>query len=1348
MKNMAHAVEMSNGLVCALPLPDGRIPVIDGVLDDWDLSAQEPVHVSTRTARHMHAEWAFMYDNDALYVSARVSLPLRPYHNPANPQDAFWSHDLLQLRLATDPALPYPLDSRRDAASDRVAHISFWKNSETGIAYLQITYGTQLNRGNVLNPPGSGIAIVTDPPPSSNTAGTYVVEARIPWSALKVPDGKIPFKPGDKTAAIFETLWTGGDSSRVAACFRENPGTFAFLDASTWGQLQFAPESPARRLRPTMAQILADLDGASRREPGVSSGVPVTFYVPEDAMKVSVNILGTRGEVLRELAGGEVFPKGNAMLKWDGRDNWGRPLAPGDYTWGAYLHHGLRAEFAGSVGSSGSPVHATLDGKGGWGGDHSNPLAVAADASGTYLLWPVSEYGKAIVKIDAAGRVLWRQNPFVGGGFGPFFSIASDGIHIYITRGGTEVFLVRIDAKTGALLTWNAGEEGEVSELPIYKTRPPLVPRSMTPVELTDDPVMRKEQEGDRVPQPDSLGLAVHGGRVYLSSHAQDTVFVIDTTSGKILDRLPCPAPRGLAFDRNGTLLATSFPQNHTAGDGSGGCVLRLTGKRTWETLVNRNSLDAPVGIAVADDGRIFVSDLGGSQQIKIFSASGVLEKTFGKKGGRAWQGRYDPAAFLNPAGLALDADGALVVAESSPPKVFSRLKIPTGEVLARWFGPGVYWNATWPMPDNPKHVFYMLNESIGRGRITAPDQPGVPDAYWDPARAGFPQVGNIEHGFPFPQTLLADNGRIYIVSDVGAHAIMLLGDGDRIRPVATWRGLHDGARRQALIEAWIDGNADGRVQPGETTEIRAMADGSSLPELAGLVGSMHMEANGDLLFASQKNSILKIPASGLAEDGLLRWDTRKVTFAVPEVLPGAHEMPTAWRQGILGVNRDAQGNHYVVFNTRVPGTRETFDYPDAATARLMMNGMGHTSRFNVVKVAKYNPSGELLWMAGRKATAGELPGEMYHFWNLAGLVNDRYVAGGSEWGRIYFYTHDGFFVDALMNNPGDISPPGPQSFGGETSGARVQFFENTSEVWAYSTGRAFRVNGFTKGIVSGERRLSGTVTLDKIYDPPAPDVDAAAGVEAALAAGNLAGKPGPLRIATLPDATREPDENDWTRTGIPPAVLHRNGAKLAEAWLGVSTQKLFVRIRVFDDSPLVNGATDLPLAFKGGDTAGIVIGPARDSGKPGAGDLRLMAAMIGGQPRLIAMKAVLPPSPLSSSAKNGGRPFDYYTPSSGTVHFDYVGEVQGGHVALEKTADGYVASFSVPLAFPDFEMKPDARLRGDVEIRISGAGARGLQTVGRHYLFTPSRPETSMTDDIPSEARLYPAFWGSLEMQ
>ncbi|MEI9999117.1 MAG: hypothetical protein WDO13_08065 [Verrucomicrobiota bacterium] len=118
--------------------------------------------------------------------------------------------------------------------------------------------------------------------------------------------------------------------------------------------------------------------------------------------------------------------------------------------------------------------------------------------------------------------------------------------------------------------------------------------------------------------------------------------------------------------------------------------------------------------------------------------------------------------------------------------------------------------------------------------------------------------------------------------------------------------------------------------------------------------------------------------------------------------------------------------------------------------------------------------------------------------------------------------------------------------------------------------------------------------------------------------------------------------------------------------------------------------------------------GPEGERTAPAAGDIRLLAGLLHGQPRLIALK------PVSAQAR---RPQEYTTPASGTKAFDFVGDVPGGKVSFSTDADGhgYTALLAVPRSFLEFSLAPGTALRGDVEVLLSGAGARGLQTSSRN---------------------------------
>jgi hypothetical protein len=135
--SLSFAMDLTNGSMMAVPVPGGKAPTIDGDLKEWDLSASEPIWVAPETARQFHATVALMQDADALYIGARVSLPGRPLNNPNTPADAFWNGDVLEFHLAANPALPSPLTGDATVkASNRIAHLTMWKNTETEQDYL------------------------------------------------------------------------------------------------------------------------------------------------------------------------------------------------------------------------------------------------------------------------------------------------------------------------------------------------------------------------------------------------------------------------------------------------------------------------------------------------------------------------------------------------------------------------------------------------------------------------------------------------------------------------------------------------------------------------------------------------------------------------------------------------------------------------------------------------------------------------------------------------------------------------------------------------------------------------------------------------------------------------------------------------------------------------------------------------------------------------------------------------------------------------------------------------------------------------------------------------------------
>ncbi|MFA6960514.1 MAG: FlgD immunoglobulin-like domain containing protein [Opitutaceae bacterium] len=1264
-----HALDLSGGLMRAVPVPQAGAPVIDGDLKDWDLSAVEDVWIADETADRFRASIAAMYDDEGLYLAAKVRLPGRPLRNPHSPVDSFWIGDCLQFRFVTDPRIGYPASPAALAGSPQVIHLSAWKDTLGGRDYIKIQKGIKFDQGESVNPAGSAVVI-------REGADDYVMEIRIPWSALGAINGKNPFGPGGKMTFVAEVLWDH-TTLRTAAIYRQPPGVFAFKNSVEWGQLEF---SPAGKLAPRHEGMDAHLKrlAATKAESG---GVPIKLTLEKPA-KVSLNIVDASGAVLREITGGELRAAGEQVWRWDGLDQWGEPLAPGSYRWAAYLSPGLKAKWMGSVGSSGNPPYPTEDGRGGWGADHGDPVDVAADESGLYFLWMLAEEGAALVKTDFAGNVIWRRTPFVGGGFGPFHHVATNGRHVFFTFGMKPTLLGRMDAESGKLLTWPDG----TTLLPLSDAEPLQGPAGAFPF------------------APASAGgLAASEREVFASVPSENRIRVLDAETGSEIRFIDMPAPRGVALDGKGDLYAISAPSEAKAS------VLRFTGTEGVPRVVVDDGLVSPWDVAVDAAGAIHVTDAGGSQQVKVFAATGEPVRVLGKEGGRSWAGKYDTESFRNPSGISADPRGGILVAESSLPKPISRFDARDGKLIQRWFGGTAYAPTNIPDPEDPRVNYYSLSSDpkmlsgggFARARIPEAGGTGFPDAYWNLPYAGFPAAGVLLDTMSVPEITVADNGRKYLICDISSvtqsHGIAEI-RGDEIVPVAHARVALKQSDRRA-IEFWRDVNGDGQIQEAELTRLDSIK-GEPLVEIATTAGSMWMAPSGDLFFTTQANRILKVPSLEFSEGGVPRWDLAGAFYVVPSVLSRAGgRMPTNWREGLLGIRTDTAGNLYTCFNTVVP-------YATEALTRSMQEGIGHTSRSNAVKFAKFDPQGRLLWTAGRKSRGAAKPGEMYHFWVLAGLVNDRYVAGGSEWGQIYFYTHDGFFVDALMSDPSLGGEAGPYTFGGETFSGRVHYFPKQDEVWAYSVGRAYKIEGFKNGIVEGEKRLTGSVVLDRIYTREQAVEEKA-----------------PLRIVAR-----------GSDVVVPARELQRNGARLATVELSYDAQRLYARFAVEQPAPFRNGADALATAFKGGDSVALRLGPSGRREQPVLGDVRLLATKIQGKPVLIAYKAI------TKGPKKAER---YFTPAAGEALFEYVGEVPGAELSIKQSNAGYVAEFSVPLAFLEFPWRQGGLIAAEAEVLVAGQGARGLQAMSRNYLFSPMNSQTSMVDDVVTETRLYPQFWG-----
>jgi tripartite motif-containing protein 71 len=244
-------------------------------------------------------------------------------------------------------------------------------------------------------------------------------------------------------------------------------------------------------------------------------------------------------------------------------------------------------------------------------------------------------------------------------------------------------------------------------------------------------------------------GIALDGqGDLYLTEMDDDLIYEY-TTSGKLVRQWggtgPGPGqltyPEKLAFDAQGNLYVTEFGSPSFGGSqGENDRIQKFspTGAplALWGTLGSEpGQFNGPVGIAVDQQGDIYVADVGNHRIQKLSSTGKPLTQwhTVGTGVGEYTETGYD---------LALDVSGNVYVSEPHPDgpgneriEKFS----PAGEPLAHWGGSGTgpgQFNKPFGLALDPKGNVLVVDS--GNNRIQEFSTTGKYIAQWKGPKPGF----------------------------------------------------------------------------------------------------------------------------------------------------------------------------------------------------------------------------------------------------------------------------------------------------------------------------------------------------------------------------------------------------------------------------------------------------------------------------------------------------------------------------------------------------------------------------------------------------------------------------------
>lgn len=1305
--------------VKAVPAP--RKVVIDGDLKDWDLSGAIETFYDESLLPSFSVKVAFMYDADALYVAAAFvdETPMVNAHDPKIEADRGWAGDCLQVRLCSDPAEKYPLEADTVArqGNDRICHLTMWYFTPRSEPVLDVRYSMAYRGARLLAGAESGLAFKKNPDGKG-----YVLEGRVPWALLNAKEK--PPRAGDALALTVQPLWGSADGRQQRITFNEivRQSGFGYQSTQSWGRLVLS-----RTGRLPLAE--RPLSEAKRRNP-----LTLKLDLPDArARVVSAMLFDAAGKSVRTLPATvrEDGDRGAAFeLAWDGLDDRGRALPPGDYAVKVLTHRGTGQKFVCSLHNSGNPPWKTDDGTGAWGGDWDDPLAAAFDGRRVYLGWGFAEGGSTEIAVDQKLTKDGTVRKFWGAGLANtdllwgLTALAVNDDYVFLARDGAfrekvpetiRAGVSVVSRKDGTPANFPFGGQGGSRCLTLSEYPSRLIPPEWPLFELR-----KTNAFGPAHQDLNLIAIAVGGDVLYGSLVHENKIVAFNWKTGKKVGEIAVQRPAGLQVRPDGKLVAAA-----------GNDLVELDPGLKGSRLLAKGVLEAPYGLALGREGDIYVADQGAAMQVKVFAPDGKPLRTVGKKGGRPWIGAYDPQGMLMPRGITVDGEGKLWVTEkdNSPRRVsvWSR----EGRLVADFHGPSCPQNDRRADLDHPElvtvaNVLYQIDYEKGTARCIA--TPWRPFVYgWTPA-----------YGYRLAScySFQSYKGQRYawLRGPDGMHLLFRF-DGSELKPIASYGYGHGVPLREPGSVGLARDPRE--VLPEEFARL-CFFDRNVRGQVMEMKRPMHrwVDRNGDGLLQGEELSVWvpgwepgspRFVANFVDADFTLWARGSRCVFRVPV---------QSWTRDGIPVYPDAPSVK-PLFMTRDHNIYDVM--PDDETRRVYAfyqeNG-DVTKRGDYAALVCYDYEGRVLWEYSLVWPCFALDAP---FWKPGYLVGSNVFMGSVKldsgvkllmtngyYGDYHCLTTDGLWVghfckDNRLGAPADADTNYIENFTGH-------FYRNKDN------GRVYLIGGDTDGRIWEITGLETIRTAQaKVSISPA---ESALAVEAARRKGTGAARVPELVLRKAGKISVDGRLDDWSLDGA--STLDAGGGRAAKMALAYDEQNLYAAFEVADSSPMRNQGGDWSLLFKTGDACDVMLAadPAADPRRkdPAPGDLRLLFSVVQDKPVCVLYE---------SKVRAGEKAPKAFTSPTGQAAFDRVVRLDAARVAVRRSDKGYILEAAVPLAAIGFSPKPGARTRADLGVLFSNDG--GGRTVRRAYV---ANQDTAIVEDVPSEARLQPANWAKLVVE
>ncbi len=826
------------------------------------------------------------------------------------------------------------------------------------------------------------------------------------------------------------------------------------------------------------------------------------------AGSLSLGIYDAQDHLLRTLISGRKVEAGVFEIEWDGKDDLGRDLPLGQYTVKGLVAN-LGWEYQLMMGNAGQPPYLNSDGTGGWGGVWGHVLDAATDSTGknVYLLWTMEEGTPALIKVDPAGGVnkfkLWGAHN--SWSWGNCQALATDGEYVYIGNNcdGSDPGQTPGKETTKALIWRVRADSGEfannwpgagLNPLTISEISKDALPSLAPSWEMYDHPTRRRSRGFGL----NLFGLAVDENYIYCTLRAEGKLVILDKTTGARIKEVTIANAGGLAMAPDGNLYVLS-----------GRGLIKVSPAGAVLGPVIQRGLMAPYDLCVDTKGNLWISDQGAAMQVKVFSPTGQLLQTIGKREGRPLGGEWAKMKgdLLYPTGPAVTADGTLYVGEECAPKRVAIFK--DGQWADEWIGPLASGCAKVDIADeaDPSDVYqFYYPDDLVRYRVDYANKTHVLDAVWgyfgvaqgrvkeDSIYGSGRSGGQIRH--LDGKTFLCSYGSFYRVEGYNLTPCANLGWGFAQDPNWMWAsalarlapawkttpanlGQYPSGPQWVAFHTWRDRNGDWEAQeeemdwdtpPGNDNErfserlsgLRPYVDDKMNVYAWGYkIPCQGLDTAGNPIYSWSQAEALSLRPMGVLDDpSAANWENTSasnVPYDAPLDLPGG--MPPYGREISCMPDPDDGGIYWEA------------DYEGKG------KGLGWASSGIFARLGKTDKQGNWVWMASSKALAFAKPGQFYKPGEIAGIVKGLLFV--TDWnGQMRVWDKDtGLYAGSLFADGYKGPMPNENLVAVEYNEAHAFLNRLNGQVYATAGDgegmKIFRVNG-----VEEVERFTSPVTL------------------------------------------------------------------------------------------------------------------------------------------------------------------------------------------------------------------------------------------------------------------------------